>query len=170
MEHKMIVTRTERLNKVCKIIEQYQYRKNNLVPILQSVQLQYEYLPEDIMEFIAASLQIPAAKVYSVASFYTHFALKPKGKYVIKVCNGTACHVKESLPILDKIRTYLKLDEKKNTTDDMMFTVETVSCLGACGLAPVVVINEEVHSLMTLEKVETLFIDLQAEERKENAA
>jgi len=104
------------------------------------------------LTFVATSLGISPAKVYGVATFYSHFALEPKGKYVIKVCDGTACHVRNSLPIVDAIHKKLALSETKHTTDDMMFTLEMVSCLGACGLAPVVVINEEVYSLMTPEK------------------
>jgi NADH-quinone oxidoreductase subunit E len=84
-----------------------------------------------------------------VATFYSHFAITPKGKHLVRLCDGTACHVKDSIPILDAVRKRLKLDGKKNTTDDMLFTVETVACLGACGLAPVMVVDEQVHGQMT---------------------
>lgn len=138
--------------KIKKIIENYDSDKNKLIPILQKVQEIYKYLPENVLMYIAGSLSIPPAKVFGVATFYSHFALNPKGKYVIKVCDGTACHVKRSIPIVDALEKRLKIDEKNNTTEDLLFTLEKVSCLGACGLAPVVVINEEVHSLMTPEK------------------
>ena len=104
------------------------------------------------MTYIATSLDIPPSRVYGVATFYSHFALKPKGKYVIRLCDGTACHVKKSTSILEALYRKLGVDEKNNTTADMLFTVETVSCLGACGLAPVVVINDDVYGQMTPEK------------------
>lgn len=144
-----LITRTERFTNVCTILERYQHKRSMLIPILQAVQQEYRYLPKDVLQFIAASLQIPESRVYGVATFYSHFALTPKGKYVIKICNGTACHVKDAVPILTAVRERLGLTEGKNTTEDLGFTVETVSCLGACGLAPVVVVNEEVHSAMT---------------------
>lgn len=144
-----LLSRTERFTNVCTILELYQHKRSNLIPILQAVQQEYRYLPKDVLQFIAASLQIPASRVFGVSTFYSHFALTPKGEYVIKICNGTACHVKDAMPILTAVRERLGLTDGKSTTDDLGFTVETVSCLGACGLAPVVVVNEEVHSAMT---------------------
>jgi NADH-quinone oxidoreductase subunit E len=169
MSPEVLLTRTEMFHNVCRILERYQHKKNNLIPILQAVQDEYRYLPEDVLRFIAASLQLPVSRVYGVATFYAHFALEPKGKYVIRICNGTACHVKDSMVLYDKISSLLNLREGQRTTDDMQYTVETVSCLGACGLAPVVVVNEEVHPLMTPEKVEALFHEL-ADKGKEIAA
>ena len=87
--------------------------------------------------------------MFGVASFYAHFALEPKGKYIIKICDGTACHVRHSKKVIDAVHNRLELSEKKNTTDDLTFTVEVVSCLGACGLAPLVVVNEEVYPTVT---------------------
>ncbi len=154
--HSKIIAKIEKFEQLCHVLEFHKHNKSMLIPILQQVQEIYKYLPEDVLNFIATSLDIPSAKVFGVATFYTHFTLKPKGKYIIKVCNGTACHVKDSLPILDKMRTVLALKEKQNTTEDMMFSIETVSCLGACGLAPVVVVNEQVYSCMSPEKAEKL--------------
>ena len=95
-----------------------------------------------------------------MATFYAHFALEPKGKYIVRLCDGTACHVKHSIPILEALRDTLGLTEEKNTTPDMLFTLETVACLGACGLAPVMVINDDVHGQMTPEsavaRIETI--------------
>lgn len=99
--------------------------------------------------YVATSLGLPPARVYGVATFYAHFALEPKGKYIVRLCDGTACHVKKSIPILDALRKRLSLTESSSTTPDMLFTVETVSCLGACGLAPVMVINDDVHGQVT---------------------
>jgi len=123
-----------------------------LVPILQAIQDEYRYLPEEVLTFVATSLGVPPARVFGVATFYAHFALAPKGKYVVRLCDGTACHVKQSIPILEAVREHLGVTEQRKTTEDQMFTVETVACLGACGLAPVVVINDEVHGQMTPER------------------
>ncbi len=157
-------TMMRKFEKVCEIIERYNNDSSKLVPILQAVQEEYRYLPEDVMYYVATSLGIPSAQVYGVATFYSHFALTPKGKYLIKVCDGTACHVKKSIPILEALMKKLKLTEDKMTTPDMLFTVETVSCLGACGLAPVLVINEEVHGLMTPESTIALLDNIIAQE------
>ena len=157
-------TMMRKFEKVCEIIERYNNDSSKLVPILQAVQEEYRYLPEDVMYYVATSLGIPSAQVYGVATFYSHFALTPKGKYLIKVCDGTACHVKKSIPILEALMKKLKLAEDRMTTPDMLFTVETVSCLGACGLAPVLVINEEVHGLMTPESTIALLDNIIARE------
>lgn len=142
-----------KFEKVCDILKNYNYDSTKLIPILQAIQEEYRYLPEDVMIFVASSLDISPAKLYGVATFYAHFALEPKGKYVIKVCDGTACHVKGSNPIVEAIELKLGLNERKNTTDDLLFTLEKVSCLGACGLAPVVVINDEVYSQVTPQSI-----------------
>lgn len=146
------VSRSRQFGKVCEVLERFAYDSSKLIPILQAVQEEYRYLPEEVMSFIATSLDLSPARVYGVATFYSHFALEAKGKYVIRVCDGTACHVKGSMKLVDVVREKLGLDEKKTTTPDMLFTVETVSCLGACGLAPVMVINDEVHGQLTAEK------------------
>ncbi len=140
--------RTRQFQSVCEIIDRHDRDPNRLIPILQAVQEEYRYLPERVLSFIATSLGLPPAHVYGVATFYAHFTLAPKGKYVIRLCDGTACNVRGSRAILDALRKRLELTAEKKTTDDMMFTVETVSCLGACGLAPAIVINDEVHGLM----------------------
>ena len=135
--------------KVFTILEKHGRKPSRLVPILQAVQEEYRYLPEEVLTYVATALDISPARVFGVATFYSHFAIKPKGKHLVRLCDGTACHVKDSVPILDAIRKRLKLEGKKNTTDDMLFTVETVACLGACGLAPVMVVDDQVHGEMT---------------------
>ncbi len=142
-------TPMRRFEKVCEILDRFGRDAARLIPILQAVQEEYRYLPEEVLNFIATSLDLPPARVYGVATFYAHFTLEPKGKYVVRMCDGTACHVKASIPILDAIRQRLGLEGERKTTPDMLFTVETVSCLGACGLAPVMTINEDVHGQMT---------------------
>ncbi|MDR2436507.1 MAG: NAD(P)H-dependent oxidoreductase subunit E [Endomicrobium sp.] len=147
---------------VCRILEENNFDKSKLIPILQAVQEDYRYLPEELMSFISSALDMSPAIVYGVATFYSHFALKPKGKNIIKVCNGTACHVKKSAAIIDAIRKKLGLKGNENTTKDMLFTLETVACLGACGLAPVIVINDSIYGQITPEKIVVL-IDAIAE-------
>jgi NADH-quinone oxidoreductase subunit E len=147
-----------KFDKVCQILEENGRDKAKLIPILQAVQDVYRYLPEEILAFIASSLNISPARVYGVATFFSHFTLKPKGKHIIKVCNGTACHVKKSSLLLDSVRTKLNLKGNDITTKDMLFTVEAVSCLGACGLAPVMLIDNDVYGQVTPEKL-TKIID-----------
>ena len=103
------------------------------------------------------------AKVFSIATFYENFSLVPKGKYVIRICDGTACHVRKSVPILERLRDDLALSAAKKTTDDLSFTVETVSCLGACGLAPVLTVNDKVYPSMTPDKASALIKELKEE-------
>jgi NADH-quinone oxidoreductase subunit E len=141
--------RSEKFVAVCSILDRHAHQPSRLIPILQAIQAVYRYLPEEVLTFVATSLEVAPARVFGVASFYGHFALKPRGKHVIRLCDGTACHVKASIPILDALREKLKLDPEHNTTEDMLFTVETVACLGACGLAPVMVVDDEVHGLMS---------------------
>ena len=142
----------QNLKKVKDVLDKYGRKARNLIPILQHVQEIYTYLPEDVMEYIAIELGITAGQVFGAATFYAHFTLEPKGKYVIRVCDGTACHVRKSPEIIKTLQAELKLTDKKHTTDDGLFTLETVACLGACGLAPVMVVNDEVFGSMTKEK------------------
>ncbi|NLE01443.1 MAG: NADH-quinone oxidoreductase subunit NuoE [Fibrobacter sp.] len=157
---------TRKFSKICEIVDSYGRDKSKLIPILQSVQEEYRYLPEEVLTFVATTLDIPPATVYGVATFYAHFTLSPRGKYVIRICDGTACHVKGSIPILEAMREKLKLNKGQNATADMLFTIETVSCLGACGLAPAVVINDDVYGQVTKERAVELIDEIIAKEKK----
>ena len=137
--------------------------EKSLIAVLQAIQEEYSYLPREIFPYLAKKMNLSEASIYGVATFYENFSLEAKGKYVIKVCDGTACHVRKSIPILEKLRSELGLNEQTKTTDDQMFTVETVSCLGACGLAPALTVNGEVHPAMTPDKVVELIGDLRKE-------
>lgn len=140
--------------KIDEIMASYDYKKSNLIAILQQVQEVFTYLPEDAMTFIGTKIEgLSPATVYGVATFYAQFSLEPKGKYKIKVCDGTACHVRGSMGVLNAVKTKLRLGEKSMTTEDGMFSLEIVSCLGACGLAPVVVINDKVYPQMTSDAI-----------------
>ena len=148
------------------ILKDHSYDATQVIGIMQDIQKEYRYLPQESLSYIADKLGVSDAKVFGVATFYENFSLEPKGKYVIKVCDGTACHVRKSIPILEELRKQLSLSAEKITTDDMMFTVETVSCLGACGLAPVCMVNEEVHPAMTPEKVREMLAAIKEAESK----
>ena len=139
----------ERLAKVNLILQANQKDPSRLIPILQQIQEEFKYLSEDTLSFVATELGVPASHVYGVATFYAHFSLNPKGKHIIRLCDGTACHVKKSHNILEALYSKLGLSDAKRTTDDLKFTIELVSCLGACGLAPVMVVDGEVHGQST---------------------
>lgn len=149
------------------ILKQYEYKKSYLIAMLQKVQELYKYLPEEAMTYIGEHVdELSPATVYGVATFYAQFSMEPKGKYEIKVCDGTACHVRGSMPVLNAIRNKLNLKEGKITSDDGLFSLEIVSCLGACGLAPVMVINEKVYPQMTSDAVSIIIDTLLKEEAK----
>ncbi len=137
--------------------------KSSIISILQDIQEKYRYIPEEVFPYLAEKLDMSTAKIYGVATFYENFSLEAKGKYVIKICDGTACHVRKSIPILEALRKELGLSKEKITTDDLLFTVETVSCLGACGLAPALTINDKMHGAMTPEKATALLNELRGE-------
>lgn len=142
---------SQNLEKAKLIVEKYQCQSHNLIAIMQEIQAEYNYLSEEALTLVAEMLDVPISKVYSVATFYENFSLEAKGEHIIKVCAGTACHVRKSEPIYNAIRDELGLTGKKKTSADGLFTLETVACLGACGLAPVMTIDGEVHSKMTPE-------------------
>jgi NADH-quinone oxidoreductase subunit E len=139
------------------IIESNGGKKSNLIAILQKVQEEYRYLPEDALIYIGTKMEgLSPATVYGVATFYAQFSLDPKGKYEIKVCDGTACHVRGSMPVLNAIKAHLDLKDGQMTTENGLFSLETVSCLGACGLAPVMMVNEKVYPQMTSDAVKII--------------
>lgn len=148
------------------IINSYGGKKSNLIAVLQKVQEVYRYLPEEAMIYIGTKMEgLSPATVYGVATFYAQFSLEPKGKYEVKVCDGTACHVRGSMPVLNAIKARLDLKDGQMTTNDGLFSLETVSCLGACGLAPVVVINGKVYPQMTSDAIKIVLDTLLKEDR-----
>ncbi len=151
---------TRKFERVCGIIDDNQRNAARLIPILQAVQAEYRYLPEEILTFVATSLGISPARVFGVATFYSLFTLKPKGKYLIRVCNGTACHVKGSMGIYETVVKKLGLHDGEDSTSDMLFTVETVNCLGACGLSPAMVINDDVYGQLTPQRVSDIIDEI----------
>ena len=144
-------------------LEKLGCEEKSLIAVLQAIQEKFSYLPREVFPYLSRKMGLSEATIYGVATFYENFSLEAKGKYVIKVCDGTACHVRKSVPILNKLREELGLSEQQKTTPDQLFTVETVSCLGACGLAPALTVNGEVHPAMTSDKAVELIAELRRE-------
>ena len=141
----------------------YQGELGALIPLLQAAQETYGYVPESAIDYISQIVGIPAAEIYGVITFYSQFRLKPMGKNIIKICDGTACHVNASTAILRTVEDELKVDGDE-TTEDGLFTLQKVACLGCCSLSPVIMINDETHGKLTPKKVTQLI-----KERRENA-
>ena len=149
----------EKRESVQNILEKYTQDKDNLIQILNEVQEEYGYIPKFAQEQVASYLNISQAEVYGVITFYSRFTLKPKGKYNISVCMGTACFVKGSEKLLDRVKEKLKIDVGE-TTPDGKFSIEETRCLGACGLAPVFTVNGEVYGKATVQMVDKILDDL----------
>jgi len=147
-----IATVTTELEKVDEIIESHYWEESALIGILQDVQREFNYLPRPILKHIAQRLDIPLNRVYSVATFYRAFTLKPRGKYTISVCLGTACHVRGGKRVVEELERRLGI-KAPDTTADLKYSLQTVNCLGACALGPVVVVNGEYHGQVTPKKV-----------------
>lgn len=145
----------EQVEKIKKIIEKYKGKKGALIPALHEAQEVYGYLPLKIQKLISEGLDIPLAEIYGVVTFYTQFSTEPKGKYKIQVCMGTACYVKGAGKILDKFSEKLGIEVGKCTPDGK-FSLEAARCIGACGLAPVIMINDEVYGRLTPDLIEEI--------------
>ena len=152
------------LTRAEEIIESYGCDQSNLIAIMQEIQGEFKYLSEEALTLVAELLHQSTAHVYSVATFYENFSLEAKGRHIIKICTGTACHVRKSEPIYEALYKELGLSGRRHTSSDGMFTLETVACLGACGLAPVMTIDGEVHSKMTPEAAVALINEIRAKE------
>jgi len=143
------------LKRVDEIVNSYDSDKEFLIHVLQDISSEYGYLPEPCLRRITERLNIPLTEVFSVATFYKAFSLEPRGKHLIHVCLGTACHVRGASQVLSKIERRLSI-EAGQTSKDLMFTLKTVNCLGACALGPVVMVDGEYHGQMTQAKVDRL--------------
>jgi NADH-quinone oxidoreductase subunit E len=138
-----------------RILNKYEHNRGWLVSILQDVQAELFYLPEEALKEVSRGLQVPLSRVYSVATFFKAFSLKPRGRHLINVCLGTACHVRGAVKVLDGIERKLGI-KSGDTTQDSRYTLETVNCLGACALGPMVVIDGKYHGEMSSDKVDSL--------------
>ncbi|MCR3921696.1 MAG: NADH-quinone oxidoreductase subunit NuoE [Firmicutes bacterium] len=134
------------------ILVKYQGQKGTMIPILQGIQEAYGYLPRQALEHTAKQLKVPFSRIFGVATFYAQFHLTPRGKNIIRVCQGTACHVRGAAKILAAMKEQLNL-EVGGTSEDMKFTLESVACIGACGLAPVMMINNDTFGRLTPDKL-----------------
>jgi NADH-quinone oxidoreductase subunit E len=149
----METAKTEDTKKLKGIIARYNGEKNFLLAILQDIQEVYNYLPLPILKMVSREMDIPLMRVYEVATFYNAFSLKPRGEHVVRLCVGTACHVRGAAGILDKLERTLEI-KPGETSGDMKFTLETVNCVGACALGPVMVMDGEYHGQVTLATVD----------------
>jgi len=157
----------QQLARVREIVTEFHCDQSELIAILQEIQTEFKYLSEEALALVAQMLQTSAARVYSVATFYENFSLEAKGRHIVKVCTGTACHVRKSQPIYDAVHRELGLSGRRRTSDDGVFTLETVACLGACGLAPVMTVDGEVHAKMTPEAAVALLKEIREKEAAE---
>jgi len=146
---------SEVMSKVDAIIERYKDMPGCLIPVLEDSQRIVGYLPVELQEYISEAINIPESTIYGVVTFYSYFTMIPKGRHVIKVCMGTACYVKGIGEVLQRLESELKLNVG-GTTDDRRFSLEAVRCLGACGLAPVVVIDNDTHGGVTPDKLQNI--------------
>lgn len=142
-----------RFARVHEIIARHGPQRGNLIAILQDIQAEFRYLPQEVLTYVATAMDLPPAAVDGVATFYAQFSLEPKGRHLIRVCDGTACHVRGSTHLKEFLRDHLALAPGENTTVDLQFTLETVACVGACALAPAVVIDDVVYGQQTPESL-----------------
>lgn len=142
----------EKLRQVKEMLEKHKGEKGALLQVLQEVQLIMGYVPLEVQELVAEACDVTLSEVYSTLTFYSFFNLQPRGKYLIRVCLGTACYVRGAEKILDRIQQDLKI-EVGGTTEDGLFTLEACRCVGACGLAPCIIINDDVHGRLTADKI-----------------
>ena len=145
----------EQVKKLNSIIEKFKGKPGGLIPVLEEAQVVLEYLPISVQKKIATGLNLPLSRVYGVVTFYSFFTMTPRGKHTVRVCLGTACYVRGGKAIYEKLEKEFGITEGE-TTPDRMFTLETVRCLGACGLGPVVVVDEDVHGRVKPGKVKEI--------------
>lgn len=138
------------------LLDEYRGKKGNVIPVLQQAQEIFGYLPKSVLIEISKELDIPISRIYGVITFYAQFHLEPRGKNIIRSCQGTACHVRGAKAILLELQKQLGLDDKTVTTPDLQYTLEKVACIGACGLAPVMMINDDTHGRLTPETVPSI--------------
>ena len=142
-------------NQIDSILKSYNHEKENIISILQEIQERYDYLPSNFIIYISKQLKISSAEVFSIATFYSQFTFQKRGKYVIVCCDGTACHVKGGPLIFNFIENKLKI-KSGETTEDLMFSIESVACLGCCAISPVCVINGQIFGDLTLKKINNI--------------
>lgn len=163
MEEKRKCTEEKARKETIEICEQFKQEKDNLIAILNEIQVKYGYIPKESQLVVSEYLNIPLAEIYGVITFYSRFTLIPKGKYNVSICMGTACFVKGSKELLERAKKKLNLEEGK-TSADGKFSLDTMRCVGACGLAPVFTINDEVYGNATVKKLDEVLDKLMKED------
>lgn len=146
----------QELERFTALLDDYRGKKGNVIPVLQQAQEIFGYLPKSVLIKISEELDVPISRIYGVVTFYAQFHLEPRGENIIRSCQGTACHVRGAKAILAELQKALGLDEQNVTTPDLRFTLEKVACIGACGLAPVMMINDNTHGRLTPEAVRSI--------------
>jgi NADH-quinone oxidoreductase subunit E len=146
-----------------KVIDKYLTLKGALMPVLQEIQEEYGYIPEPTVHLVAERLNVYTSQIYGVLTFYAQFHLEPRGRYIIRVCMGTACHVKGAGRIADTLEERLGIGHAQ-TTEDLKFTVEHVACIGACGMAPVIMVNDATFGSLTVQKLDEVVVKYKAME------
>jgi NADH-quinone oxidoreductase subunit E len=154
---------TEIKQKTKQIIKKHKSDKSAMIAVLQDIQEAFNYLPKEALKTAASMMKVPMSRVYEAATFYTAFSLKPRGKHIVKICKGTACHVRGAAILQDRFETTLGI-KPGETTKDGTFSLETVNCVGACALGPVVVINTDYHGQVTINKVDKIIKKINNEE------
>ena len=149
--------------KIDQILEQYEFKHSNIIGMLQDAQALENYLPEEALRYISKKMEISLTRIFDIVTFYKAFSLAPRGKYTIRVCCGTACHLGGAPQNLDQLNRLLQIKDGE-TTDDRIFSLETVNCLGACALAPVVAVDEDYHEAVNAGKIEKMLSAYQEEE------
>lgn len=155
MDDSAPVEESETIEEIEAIIDRYDGKRSSLLSILLDIQVEYNYLPKHALVHVAIRLKMPLSRVYSIASFYKAYSLKPRGKHIITVCVGTACHVRGSPKIVDEISRKLNI-EPGETTNDMQFTLESVNCLGCCAIGPIMVVDDDYYGGLTVRKIDSL--------------
>lgn len=147
-----------------RIVERYRTEEGSVISLLQDIQEEFGYIPQDDIAYVASRLDIPLSRFFGTATFYSQFYLAPRGKNIVSICCGTACHVKGGTKIADRVQKDLGLSGEGETTSDGLFTVEVVRCVGACSIAPVVIVNAKAYGDMTSERMLRLIKSLRKEE------
>jgi len=147
------------------VVEKYHGEKSALISILQDVQKEYSFLPKDALSLLSEEMEIPLSRVYEVSTFYNSFSLTPRGRHVIEVCAGTACHVKGGPKLRSRLEAELSI-ECGQTTEDRIFTLEEVRCLGCCSLAPVVKVDSDIHAYLEEDKIPGILKNYREERRQ----
>lgn len=153
------------------LVKKYKHKKGKLIPLLQEIQLKESYLSKDTIRKISDLFDINISEIYGVVTFYSIFRLKPLGKYIIKICKGTACHVSGADSIINTLKSILKIENEEDTSSDKLFTITEVACLGCCSLAPAIMINDKIFGNLDSEKTNSIiqdFIEKELENREES--